>query len=102
MAADNFRNLAAYKKAFALAMEIFDLSKKFPAEEKYSLLPTRSDGLRDLFVHASARLTEREDMEPTSSAKVQMLIPRIQKRACGWILPKRAITSRQTCGRGWS
>jgi four helix bundle protein len=37
MAADNFRKLAAYKKAFALAMEIFQVSKKFPKEERYSL-----------------------------------------------------------------
>lgn len=37
MAAGTFRDLTAYKKAFALAMEIFTLSKKFPAEEKYSL-----------------------------------------------------------------
>lgn len=37
MAADNFRNLAFYKKAFALAMEIFHLTKTFPKEERYSL-----------------------------------------------------------------
>jgi len=37
MATDNFRNLTVYKKAFALAMEIFQVSKKFPKEEKYSL-----------------------------------------------------------------
>jgi four helix bundle protein len=37
MAADSFRELAAYKKAFALAMEIFTVSKKFPKEEMYSL-----------------------------------------------------------------
>lgn len=37
MAADDFRKLAAYKKAFALAMEIFHISKRFPKEEKYSL-----------------------------------------------------------------
>jgi four helix bundle protein len=37
MAADNFRKLAAYKKAFALAMEIFQITKTFPKEEKYSL-----------------------------------------------------------------
>ena len=28
----------AYKKAFTLAMEIFELSKKFPKEEKYGLM----------------------------------------------------------------
>ena len=29
--------LLAYKKAFAVAMEIFEISKKFPKEELYSL-----------------------------------------------------------------
>ncbi len=33
----SFRDLTVYKKAFSLAMEIFELSKKFPKEEKYSL-----------------------------------------------------------------
>lgn len=37
MAADNFINLTAYKKAFALAMEIFEVTKKFPKEERFSL-----------------------------------------------------------------
>lgn len=37
MAADNFRNLTVYKKAFALAMDIFEISKTFPKEERYSL-----------------------------------------------------------------
>jgi four helix bundle protein len=37
MAVDNFRNLTVYKKAFALAMEIFQITKKFPKEERYSL-----------------------------------------------------------------
>lgn len=33
----SFRDLIVYRKAFTLAMEIFELSKSFPAEEKYSL-----------------------------------------------------------------
>jgi four helix bundle protein len=33
----HFFDLLVYQKAFALAMEIFEISKKFPAEEKYSL-----------------------------------------------------------------
>lgn len=37
MAIGTFRDLGVYKKAFAVAMEIFELSKKFPADEKYSL-----------------------------------------------------------------
>jgi four helix bundle protein len=31
------KDLKAYQKAFSAAMQIFELSKKFPKEEKYSL-----------------------------------------------------------------
>ena len=33
----SFQKLLAYKKAFAVAMEIFEVSKSFPKEETYSL-----------------------------------------------------------------
>lgn len=33
----SFRDLTVYKKAFELAMEIFEISKTFPREETYSL-----------------------------------------------------------------
>jgi four helix bundle protein len=32
------KDLIVYQKAYALAMEIFEVSKSFPAEEKYSLI----------------------------------------------------------------
>lgn len=32
-----FKDLTVYKKAFELAMEIFEISKSFPREETYSL-----------------------------------------------------------------
>ena len=32
-----FRDLTVYKKAFILAMEIFEITKRFPPEEKYEL-----------------------------------------------------------------
>jgi four helix bundle protein len=37
MAAGTFRDLTVYKKAFSVAMEIYEISKKFPVEERYSL-----------------------------------------------------------------
>jgi four helix bundle protein len=37
MPGGSFRDLLAYKKAFALAMDLFEASKRFPREEKYSL-----------------------------------------------------------------
>jgi four helix bundle protein len=35
--AENFRDLLAYQKAKALSKEIFELTKRFPKEETYSL-----------------------------------------------------------------
>jgi len=32
-----FQDLLAYQKAFALSMKIFEISKSFPSEERYSL-----------------------------------------------------------------
>ena len=33
----HFRDLDVYQRAFAAAMEVFELSKAFPVEEKYSM-----------------------------------------------------------------
>ena len=33
----NFKDLLAYKKGFELAMDVYEISKRFPKEEKYSL-----------------------------------------------------------------
>ncbi|MEM9503170.1 MAG: four helix bundle protein, partial [Cyanobacteria bacterium P01_E01_bin.43] len=33
----SYRDLEVYQAAFAAAMEIFEVSKRFPVEEKYSL-----------------------------------------------------------------
>ena len=37
MQINSANDLIVYKKAYALAMEIFEVSKTFPAEEKYAL-----------------------------------------------------------------
>ena len=37
MGVSSFKELIVYQKAHKLAMDIFELSKKFPKEEKYSL-----------------------------------------------------------------
>jgi four helix bundle protein len=34
----HFRDLEVYKRAFAAAMEIFQITKSFPTEERYSLV----------------------------------------------------------------
>ena len=35
--AGSFWDLTVFKKAFALAMDIFNITKKFPSEEKFEL-----------------------------------------------------------------
>jgi hypothetical protein len=37
MSAKSVKETTVYRKAFALAMEVFEISKLFPPEEKYSL-----------------------------------------------------------------
>lgn len=49
-----FQDLLAYKKSFNLSMEIFEVSKKFPSEEKYSL----TDQIRRSSRSISANLAE--------------------------------------------
>lgn len=49
-----FQDLIAYKKSFALAMKIFNISKSFPKEEKYSL----TDQIRRSSRSVSANIAE--------------------------------------------
>lgn len=49
-----FQDLLAYKKSFALAMKIFENSKSFPSEEKYSL----TDQIRRSSRSVSANIAE--------------------------------------------
>lgn len=44
-----FRDLIAYKKAFGLSMEIFEITKKFPKEETYSLIDQIRRSSRSVF-----------------------------------------------------
>lgn len=50
----DFTELLAFKKSFSLAMEIFDISKTFPKEEKYSL----TDQIRRSSRSVSANIAE--------------------------------------------
>lgn len=50
----NFTDLLAFKKSFALAMKIFQISKSFPKDEKYSL----TDQIRRSSRSFSANISE--------------------------------------------
>tara|TARA_R110001592_G_scaffold256789_2_gene520462 strand:- start:1669 stop:2034 length:366 start_codon:yes stop_codon:yes gene_type:complete len=49
-----FKELLAFKKSFDLAMQIFEVSKSFPKEEKYSL----TDQIRRSSRSVSANISE--------------------------------------------
>ena len=49
-----FQDLLAYKKSFALEMKIFEISKTFPKEERYSL----TDQIRRSSRSVSANIAE--------------------------------------------
>ena len=50
----DFRDLIVYKKSFKLAMEIFEISKKFPDVERYALI----DQIRRSSRSVAANLSE--------------------------------------------
>ena len=56
------KDLDVYKKAYALAMKIFEISKNFPKEEKYSLT-SQSDVHPDQFVLIFERPGQRGVMK---------------------------------------
>jgi hypothetical protein len=48
---NGFRDLIVYQKAYKLAMEIFEITKTFPREERY-FYPVKSDSILELnFYH---------------------------------------------------
>ena len=49
-----YKDLLAFKKGYELAMEIFNISKKFPSEEKYSL----TDQIRRSSISVCTNLVE--------------------------------------------
>ena len=51
---NGFRDLIVYQKAYKLAMEIFEITKTFPREERYSL----TDQIRRSSRSVTANLTE--------------------------------------------
>jgi four helix bundle protein len=56
----DFKDLLAYKKAFILAMDIFELSKSFPKEEKYSLTDQIRRSSRSVCVNITEAYRKRQ------------------------------------------
>lgn len=93
-----FRTLLAYKKSFALAMEIFFVTKSFPNEERYSLIDQIRRSSRSVTInlaegyrkrsfpkHLYAKLTDC-DMENTETlGRLEYAL------ACGYIIKETKL-----------
>jgi four helix bundle protein len=55
----SFRDLIAFKKAFALSMEIFVFTKSFPKEETYSLIDQIRRSSRSVFASIAEAYKKR-------------------------------------------
>ena len=55
-----FQDLFAYKKSFSLAMEIFEITKVFPVEEKYSLTDQIRRCSRSVSINIAEAYRKRE------------------------------------------
>ncbi len=56
----NYNDLLVYKKAFGLAMKIFEISKSFPAEEKYALTNQIRRSSRSVCANLAESYTRRK------------------------------------------
>lgn len=55
----DYKKLLAYEKGFELAMKIFEITKKFPSEEKYSLTDQIRRSSRSVCVNLSEAYRRR-------------------------------------------
>ena len=55
-----FQDLLAYKKSFDLVMQIFEVSKRFPKEETYSLIDQIRRSSRSVTVNISESYRKRK------------------------------------------
>lgn len=60
MAAGTFRDLTVYNKAFSLAMKIYEISKTFPKEERYSLTDQIRRSSRSVCVNVGEGYRKRQ------------------------------------------
>jgi four helix bundle protein len=91
------RDLEVYRKAFAAAMEVFELSKKFPKEETYSLTDQSRRSSRSVCANLAEAWRKRRyeaafvrklsDSE-SEAAETQVWIEFAEK--CGYLAPDQA------------
>jgi four helix bundle protein len=81
----SFRDLIVYKKAFQLAMEIFEMTKTFPKEEKFSLIDQIRRSSRSVCANIAEGYRKRRYVAHFVSKATDSDM-KMQKRRFGWNL----------------
>src|SRR5213083_2806502 len=92
------KDLIVYQKAYALAMEIFEASKNFPAEEKYSLIDQIRRSSRSVCTNLREAWAKRR-YEAHFLSKLTDADGEMEKPKPGSILPVTVDTFRKTIVR---
>jgi hypothetical protein len=87
----SYRELRVYQAAFDLAMEIFELTKSYPAEEKYSIVDQMRRSSRSV-VRILPRRGANVAIRHISSANFPIRKPKLKKQEFGWNFPCAANT----------
>jgi hypothetical protein len=76
------QDLTIYQKAYGLSMEIFELSKGWPMDERYSLI----DQIRRSSRSVCANLREAWSKRRYEAPSCRIVMGKIAKRILGWIM----------------
>ncbi len=88
MQIESAKDLDVYKLANEFAMEIFEITKRFPSEEKYAL----TSQIRRYAAHFLSKLTDCDGENAETDSSLDFA------RQCGYISPEqhRALTEKCT------
>jgi len=86
----DYKDLIVYQKAYKLAMDIFHITKSFPAEEKYSLSDQIKRSSRSVCANL-LKLIEGGNIKLIFFPNSQTVKLKIQKQKFGLIFQKTAV-----------
>ncbi|SRR5712691_11257766 len=92
MRINSAKDLDVYKKAYELAMKVFEVTKGFPPEERFALTGQVRRSSRSVCLNLREAWAKRR-YEPTSLASLPIATVKTVRRTLLWISPETVATS---------
>ena|SRR5579863_6944972 len=89
------KDLSVYQLSYKLAMEVFQESKRFPTEERYSLTSQIRRSSRSIAANIPEGFRKRQYPNMFAS-KLADSDAEARKHKCGWTSPATAVTFRRS------